>query len=156
MGHAGFVVFVETGLCCAVKWAVQIFAPLRLDQMDNSVLECLASHKSTEREIMSQTCQERKKMVWIITFTTKCLVLENSSNRTVRHWNLRRNTFRLVWAVCSAPNWFVQNKTFDSNALNIHLKQCNNMSCLTATGLFSHTHDFYENVHNWIKPQELQ
>lgn len=61
MGHAGFVVFVETGLWCAVKWAVQIFAPLRLDQMDNSVLECLASHKSTEREIMSQTCQERKK-----------------------------------------------------------------------------------------------
>lgn len=63
MGHAGFVVFVETGLWRAVKWAVQIFAPLRLDQMDNSVLECLASHKSTEREIMSQTCQERKNMV---------------------------------------------------------------------------------------------
>lgn len=61
MGHAGFVVFVETGLWRAVKWAVQIFAPLHLDQMDTSVLECLASHKSAEREIMSESCQERKK-----------------------------------------------------------------------------------------------
>lgn len=61
MGHAGFVVFVETGLWLAVKWAVQIFAPLHLDQMDSSVLECLASHKSREREMMSLTCQEREK-----------------------------------------------------------------------------------------------
>lgn len=52
--------FVETGSWHSVKWALLIFAPLLVDQMDSSVLECLASHKSRDREIMPQSCQKKK------------------------------------------------------------------------------------------------
>lgn len=62
MGHTGFV-FCFLCVWHAVKWAVQIFAPLCVDQMDSSVLECLASHKKQIDGDNVIACQEKKKCV---------------------------------------------------------------------------------------------
>lgn len=63
----------------AVKWAVQIFAPLCVDQMDSSVLECLASHKKQIDGDNVIACQEKKKMCQI-------LHLPQNEYRTTQQW----------------------------------------------------------------------
>lgn len=72
MGHTGFV-FCFLCVWHAVKWAVQIFAPLCVDQMDSSVLECLASHKMQidGDNVTVMSGEKKKKNVSDITFTTK-------------------------------------------------------------------------------------